>query len=73
MAEKLFNVGDVVALNKDPSLIGEIIKLPGNGTDRGLALVQVDEGKTLIVALPHWHKARKAISDITRCDDQNKK
>lgn len=59
MAEKLFDIGDVITSNNHPSLIGEIINLPSNGTDKGLALVRVAEGKTLIVALPHWHKVQK--------------
>ena len=59
MAEKFFNIGDVVASNCCPSLIGKIINLQNNGTDEGLALVRVAEGKTLLVALSHWHKAQK--------------
>lgn len=57
--EKIFNIGDEIASNICPNLIGKIINLPSNGTDEGLALVRVTEGKTLLVALPHWHKVHK--------------
>lgn len=57
--ERLFNIGDEVASNSCPTLIGKIISLPQNGTDEGLAIVRVAEGKTLLAALPHWHKIKK--------------
>lgn len=55
IAEKTFNIGDEVASNTCPSLIGKIERLPR----KGIAFVRVSEGKTLLVALPHWHKVNK--------------
>lgn len=52
-AERIYHIGDEIVSNRCPNLIGKIINLPSNGTDEGLALVKVVEGKTLLVALPH--------------------
>lgn len=57
--EKIFNIGDEIASNICPNLIGKIINLPSNGSDEGIAIVRVAEDKTLLVALPHWHKVHK--------------
>jgi len=57
--KRTFNIGDEIASNSYPTLIGKIINLPNNGTDEGLALVRTSDGKTLLVALPRWHKIRK--------------
>lgn len=59
MTKRTFEIGDEVASNSCPGLIGKIINLPRDGTDDGIALVRVAEGKTLLVALPHWHKVQK--------------
>lgn len=59
--KRTFNIGDEVASNSCPNLIGKIINLPNNGTDEGLALVRVAEGKNLLIALPHWHKVAKEV------------
>jgi hypothetical protein len=57
--EKIFNVGDEIASDRCPTLIGKIITLPTNGADKGLAIVRVAEDKTLLVALSHWHRIQK--------------
>lgn len=59
MSKRTFDIGDEVASNSCPSLIGKIINLPRKGTDEGLALIRTSEGKTLLIALPHWHKVQK--------------
>ena len=59
MSKRTFEIGDKVASNSIPGLIGTITNLPRKGTDEGLALVRTAEGKTLLIALPHWHKVQK--------------
>ena len=66
----VFSVGDVIASDNVPNLIGTIINLPRKGgRGDGLALVRVCEGtdkeKNLLVALPHWHKITKKLD---RCE-----
>lgn len=60
---KTFAIGDIVASNKTPNLIGTLTNLPRNGgRGDGLAVVTVTDwtGKatTLLVALDKWHKVK---------------
>lgn len=65
MSRRTFEIGDEVASNNCPGLIGKIINFPRKGTDEGLALVRVTEGKTLLVSLAYWHKVKKGGTECT--------
>ena len=59
MPNRIYNIGDTVASNLCPNLIGKIIRLPANKADQCTAIVEVADGKTLLVALQHWHKVKE--------------
>lgn len=61
---EVFSIGDLVASDRLPNLMGRITKLPRiSGRSKGLAVVTVTDwtGKdtTLLVALDKWHKIKE--------------
>lgn len=59
-AVETFAIGDEVASDICPALIGKIITMPVAGSKcEGLALIRLAEGKNMLISLSAWHKVKK--------------